>query len=239
MGLGRGRTLLALLAVFLISHSVLELHKRWLVYRLLAERLRSARFLAPTGVSFPRVVGLRDVFVERQSADWVERAFEEVWDSRPGAGAAQRIRPEEVEDLKSWLANAWIEDQIKYHRRKAREHEQRDKWLYRFVSGLFGLTLVAVTLDALEVREDVMAFLSIVLPVAAAAVRVILTVRQHRALAERFRRMEISHADVKTEVLEADEDTLQRAATDAAHVIAEENGDWFGAMWFLDIEHPP
>lgn len=232
-------TLVALLGVFVVSHSGLRLHKRWLSYRLLAERLRSARFLAATGVSFPRVAGLRDVFVERQSADWVERAFEEIWDSRPGAGLAQRVPKEAVESLKRWLAGDWIEHQIQYHRRKAGEHERRERQYSVFVTLLFAFTLLAVLLHALHLREDVMTFLSIVLPVAAAAVGVILTVRQHRALAERFRRMETELADVKTDVLEADEETLQRAGTDAARVIAEENGDWFGAMWFLDIEHPP
>jgi hypothetical protein len=33
--------------------------------------------------------------------------------------------------------------------------------------------------------------------------------------------------------------TIGKTTSEGARVIAEENGDWFGAMWFLDVEHPP
>jgi hypothetical protein len=32
---------------------------------------------------------------------------------------------------------------------------------------------------------------------------------------------------------------LAKASSEAARLVAEEAGDWLGAMWFLDIEHPP
>jgi hypothetical protein len=48
-------------------------HPRWLSYRLLAERLRAAFFVAPTGQDFRRVAALEAVFVERAS-DWLQRS---------------------------------------------------------------------------------------------------------------------------------------------------------------------
>ena len=76
------------------------------------------------------------------------------------------------------------------------------------------------------------------LPVAAAALGVVLTVRQHRALADRYRRMHADLIAVRRALLAADAATLEKTAQEAARLIAEENGDWLGAMWFLDLEHP-
>ena len=50
------------------------------------------------------------------------------------------------------------------------------------------------------------------------------------------------HADlvsVRESLLNVDVETIGKTASEAARVIAEENGDWFGAMWFLDVEEPP
>jgi hypothetical protein len=236
-----------LLAVFLYTHSRRRVHKRWLSYRLLAERLRSARYLGATGVDFPRLAGLSGVFVEQQSANWVQRAFEEVWDSRPTAGRAQRLTKGDAEALKTWLADEWIQRQIDYHRRAADMHERRERLFTRITAGLFLLTLGVVLARAIpetfwttsEALDRTTLFLAIVLPAAGASMGAILTVRQHHALAERFRRMHAELAEVRWRILDSDKDSLQGASSEAARVIAEEGGDWFGAMWFLDIKHPP
>lgn len=238
---------LILLGVFVYTHSRLQLHERWLSYRLLSERLRSARYLAATGINFARVVERRSVFVEQQSANWLQRAFEETWDSRPHAGSAHRITEEEVDALKTLLADDWILPQINYHRRAAERHEQKQRFFARVISALFVVTLALVlargmleTVDTVpEVVDHLSVFLSIVLPAVAASLGAVLTVRQHRALAERSHRMEAELVEVRARVVESDADSLQRVSSDAARVIAEESGDWFGAMWFLDIEHPP
>jgi hypothetical protein len=49
------------------------------------------------------------------------------------------------------------------------------------------------------------------------------------------------HADlvaVRRSLLRADAETIGKATQEAARLVAEENGDWLGAMWFLDLEHP-
>jgi hypothetical protein len=43
---------------------------------------------------------------------------------------------------------------------------------------------------------------------------------------------------VRRALLGAEPQTIGRVVSQAAQIIAEENGDWFGAMWFLDVEHP-
>lgn len=232
--------LLALVGVFVLTHR-LRLHGRWLSYRWLAERLRSAYFMAPTGVDFGRTAGLETVFVERRSADWLFRASEEVWDSRPYAvGPRPTLGDKDVEKLQARLADLWVDGQIHYHARARRQHERRALALTALILVLFaGAVLFAAVHAATHVIEAPAILLSVMLPVAAAATGVILTTRQHRALAERYQRMQSDLEAVRRALREADSETIGTTAAAAAQLIAEENGDWFGAMWFLDVEHPP
>ena len=234
--------LLALMAVFATARR-LGLHRRWLSYRLLAERLRTAYFIAPTGIDFRRTGGLEAVFVEGRSADWLLRAFEEVWDSRPHAvGPPRTPSPDEIDGLRHRLADEWVGGQIEYHERARRRHQRRGRALTSvivvFIAGVV-LSAMLHAVDPSKTVEKTAILLSITLPVTAAALGVILTVRQHRALAERYRRMRSDLVSVRDSLLSVDAETIGKTTSEAARVIAEENGDWFGAMWFLDVEEPP
>lgn len=239
--------IVTLFALFLYTHSHLRLHKRWLSCRFLGERLRSAKYVGAAGGSLLPVAGLRSAFVEQQTVDWVQRAFEEVWDSRPQTETAHGVSTVQPDIVRSWLVDDWISPQIEYHRQAAAMHRRRDRWLGGLVTAMFAVTLAVVLARAVreivggahEELNDVLVFLAIVVPAAAASVGAVITVRQHQALAERYHRMQAKLEEVKGRVLDADEDSLQKEASEAARVIAEESGDWFGAMWFMDIEHPP
>jgi hypothetical protein len=231
--------LLALVLVF-VSSRRRGLHRRWLSYRLLAERFRSAYFMAPTGIDFRRSAGLEAVFVERRSADWPLRGFEEVWDSRPNAVGRPRLPSEkEVDGLKLRLAEEWIGGQIAYHERARQRHERQGGVLTALVVLFFGGAVMSAFLHAWTHVERLSIFLSVTLPVAAAAVGVILTVHQHRALAERYGRMHSDLISVRESLRNVDAQTIGKTTSEAASKTAEENGDWFGAMWFLDVEQPP
>jgi hypothetical protein len=141
--------------------------------------------------------------------------------------------------LRHRLAEVWLGGQIAYHAKARARHERRAQALTALVIALFLGSLLSATLHAMHVMEKPSIFLAITLPVAAAAVGVILTVRQHRALAERYRAMEADVVSAQRSVRDMDARTMKTATSDAARVIAAENGDWLGAMWFLDVEHPP
>ncbi len=234
--------LLALMGVFFAARK-LGFHRHWLSYRLLAERLRSAYFIAPTGIDFRRTGGLEAVFVEGRSADWLLRAFEEVWDSRPQAvGPPRAPSPDEIDGLKRRLALDWVGEQIDYHERARRRHWRSGRALTAVIVVLIVCAVVSAIVHAAtksEPAHEISIFLSITLPVTAAALGVVLTVRQHRALAERYKRMHSDLVSVRHALLGVDAETIGKTASEAARVIAEENGDWFGAMWFLDVEEPP
>ena len=223
---------LSLLFVLFLYVHLRGVHRRWLSYRLLSERFRTAFFIAPVGIDFRRTAGLETVFVERRSADWLQRAFEEVWEARPRGAQL------ELEQLRHHLVERWISGQIAYHAKACRQHERRGLLLTSLILLCFIGTVLFAALHATHEVEQASILLTVTLPVAAAALGVVLTVRQHRALADRYRRMHADLIAVRRALLAADATTLEKTAQEAARLIAEENGDWLGAMWFLDLEHP-
>ena len=126
-----------------------------------------------------------------------------------------------------------------YHDGAARYHRRRARIFTATVLLLFFLTILLAVLHAWDPDEEKWVWLSITLPAVAASLGVMLTVGQHRALAERSTLMGLSLAVVQRAILDSDATTLARTSAEAAQVIAEESGDWFGALWFLNIEHPP
>jgi len=211
----------------------LDFHSRWLSYRVLAERLRSARYLAPTGARVDPTAGLRPVYAQR--AGWLDRAFEEVWDGTPAPPRSEAELPR----LRLWLAEEWIGGQIQYHARAVRQHKRWALILIATVIFLFVATMVLAFLHALDIGTDKVTFFAITLPAAAASLGVMLTLGQHRALAEGSALMRSNLAVAQRDILDADASTLARTSAEAAQVIAAESGDWFGALWLTNMEHPP
>jgi nucleoside 2-deoxyribosyltransferase len=214
-------------------------HGRWLTYRVLAEQLRSAHFLAPTGADFRRQARLETVYAGKEPTGWVMRAFEEVWDRRPAKPKPLTdMGKDEFDRFKRWLAEDWIGEQIAYHEGAIASHGRWQRRLAGTVVLLFLATIAFACLHSLHVAEDAAVFFSIALPAAGASLGVMLTVNQHQALSERSARMRSDLAVVQCDVEDATAASLERAASEAARVIALETGAWFGSMWFLDIEHP-
>ncbi|HEX3453759.1 MAG TPA: hypothetical protein VHS03_03970, partial [Gaiellaceae bacterium] len=211
-------------------------HSRWLSCRLLAERLRAVGYVAPTYREFRRVATLEGVYVER-SHDWVQRSFEEVWDRRPQAGPEERELPAaEAAPIRNDVAE-WIRDQIRYHNGNAKKNKMRDRLFSGAATLAFALAILFACLHAAGIWPDGSLFFSILLPAVAAAVGVLSNVEQHRAL---WRRSEDMQDDLKIalrSVVDANETDLGSATVDAARIMSQESGDWYGTMWFIDVDH--
>jgi hypothetical protein len=166
------------------------------------------------------------------------RAFEEVWDRRPRVAGPETLTGHQLEELKRHLADDWIGKQIEYHEAAARHHRRSHRILTAAVAAFFIATVPFALLHAFHITEHASTFLTITLPAAGASLGALLTVNQHHALSERHARMRSDLAVVQSTLLDANAETLGQASSEAARVIAQETGAWFGAMWFLDIEHP-
>ena len=171
------------------------------------------------------------------------RAFEEVWDREPHDA---RLITGHLDEIKHRLVDGWIQGQIKYHTDTHREHDRLRRRLTRIVYVAFGLTVLLAGVDAFLAGlntahrlQGICKGLTIFLPVLGASVGAALTIDQHQALAEHSGQMQSNLRLVKADLESAtDAASLREATMAAVRVIAPEAGTWFGALWFLDIEHP-
>ncbi len=221
----------------------LRLHDRWISYRFLAERFRSAFFLASAGLRGRREGGLERVYLGHASEEWLRRAFAEVWSQRPQVEMIES----DVEGLRPYLAEAWIEDQIKYHRKTSRKHEMRHLRLSRATEILFGVTILAAVLHSFSVGghgsagtlswANLLILLAIALPALGAALSGIRAQREYLRHSERFGRMVHYLEDTKKRMEAApDLETVRTVAAEAEDLMLEENRDWFVVMRFHDFE---
>lgn len=219
-----------------------RLHERWISCRFLAERFRSAFFLALSGLSIRREGGLEQGALGHSSEEWVRRSFSEVWRDRPSDLPAPA-----VQDLRAFLTHSWIEDQIAYHRKTARKHARWHHRLGRATEALFAITIVAAILHAVGVGEhasegavhwtELFVFLSIAMPAVGGALGGIRAQREHLRHAERYGRMTDYLQAVGTRMERAaDLEAVQSLAAEAEGIMLEENRDWFMVMRFHDFE---
>jgi SMODS and SLOG-associating 2TM effector domain 1 len=241
--------LVAITVIFFILRKR-EFHDRWISYRLLAERLRSARYLIPAGVDFTAGVDFpagSDVqllsstvtaYIEQHPSDWIQRAYDEF---RRGARQRRQENAVKTDDdaLKRRLSDEWIGRQIAYHRKASRDHRRWQRILERAIRVLFAAALICAILDATVVDRPVTGRLSVAFPAAGASLGALLTVRQHRQLAERSDKMIRDLEDAQWQIRTAvDHSMIVVTALSAAGIMAEESEGWLGALWYLDVEHP-
>lgn len=212
-------------------------YDRWISYRFLAERFRSAYFLALAGLGGHREASLEHAHLRRSSEEWHWRAFGEVWSRRPRV----EIAGSSVADLRQFLTKAWIEDQTSFHRSAHHKYRFRHLRLSRITELLFGATILAAGLHALGVGEhasvgslslsDALSLLAISLPALGAAVGGILAEREYMRNSGRYGEM-VEHLEVARPRMEAAQDleAVRRVAADAENLTLQENRDWFIVM---------
>jgi SMODS and SLOG-associating 2TM effector domain 1 len=231
-----GLMLLAL-AMWLVVRR--RLHDRWTTARFLAERLRSALFLAIVGS--PGDIEPKPEGNPRGNGDqeWLTRVFREVWRSRPRVVRSNA----DIRWLKDLLIREWVEAQIGYHRERGRHHATASRLVTTLTAILFLTTIAAASAHAFGWAEGAnahaVAVLSIALPAFAGATTAIAGLEQHPRHAARFATM--------TRRLEQLENRLRRTddlvgVNDVAlRIEAElrtETESWIDVMTFRDVEIP-
>jgi hypothetical protein len=233
--------LLCLLAIPLLSRRE-HLHDRWISYRFLAERLRSAYFLALAGTGDRKDLSARLAYFSDSTEAWIERSLAEVIACRPQT----LVGPGDLDSLRAYLIERWIGGQVNYHRRTAHHHRKWDTRLLYGTAILFGVTLVAAIAHIFGQADHgtqrsglavLVVVLSISIPAIGAALHGISAQRQFRHHARRGDRMVGLLSQLQQELDEARTlEDLRRVAAETEQIMREENSDWFGVMRFLDME---
>jgi hypothetical protein len=217
-------------------------HERWLAYRFLAERFRSAFFLALTAQG-RRDGDLTHLDLGHESEEWLRRAFSEVWAQRPHVEADSL----DVAELREFLTPAWITDQLDYYRHAGQQNRRRHERLSWATNLLFAATIVVAVMHAsplggghAEARfsgGNILELLTISLPAIAGAIGGIRSQREYLRNSERFDQMAHYLGQFRSQMTAAkDLQAIQAIAAETEDLLLEESRDWFVVMKFHDFE---
>lgn len=234
---------LAMVGVFAaaVIDDRLHIHRHWLSYRFLAERFRSAFFLAAAGLRVRKGGQMGGAEIGHPS-EWLRRSYAEAWNSCPSFQPGEHS----LSALRALLNEAWIEDQIGFHKSSSGKYRVRDLRLAITVFVFFGATVAAAALHAIRVGEDasiasvswsdLLVVLALALPAFGAAFAGIRAEREYERNAERYRQMrrQLQELHRRAENVESIEE-LQALAEQVELAMAQENRDWYWLMSFQDV----
>ena len=209
---------------------------RWLWYRSLAERLRSAFYLAAAGVQgAPERLGA-PISLE----NWVVRAGDEVWRTLPRAPTS----PAAVGQSRMFLVS-WIRGQIDYHDRAKqvheRAHERTTRWVWAVVISVTGLAIVHASgvIDHHSPVAKWVTLSTIALPAWGAAIAGSSELKEHRHYKERSAVMRRSLMALAAVMERAETpDDLTKGALQADAVMRQDAEGWMGVMSVHDVPLP-
>jgi hypothetical protein len=215
-------------------------HSRWIDYRFLAERFRSALFMALANVDVSTLRPPRHLSLSYSSQDWMVSAFSFVWRQLP---RSPKPDPSVFEGLKKFSLNAWIDDQISYHRSTSRRHQRRHNRMAFTGNVLFGLTFIAVMLHVLHVGgglyDRLFLLMAIVFPTVAGAMTATRTHREYLRNAKRSIEM-VRHLEELKEQMKAASnlEAFLPLVSEAEETMLHENEDWRVVIRFHELEPP-
>jgi hypothetical protein len=217
------------------------LHGRWIAARFLAERVRSAGYLAFVGdrtgiASTPE--GDR-VDRDEESQEWINRVCREIWRSRPRIDDAGR----EVDGVTTLLSDGWVSPQLAYYERRAQDHLLASRVLIGAGAVLFAGTLVSAALHASELvhggASDAVVVLSIALPAFAGALAGIAGLELHGRHAARFRLMARRLSELRDRLgWASDLDRVRELARLVETELRTEGEAWIDVMRSHEVELP-
>jgi len=220
-----------------------QLQRMWLSHRFLAERFRAALYIGVVDQEDSSPAGSESTRAGASSDDWLGRAFEEVWRQRP-----RPLVDQGIDHLRTFLASAWVQNQADYHQRAAHHNERRHRQISYAIAALFGATLLAAMLHALEIGghdehgsvisvSNVLIMLALSLPALAGSLSGIRAQREYERNAANFNAMAPVLRAIADRIRRApDVSTLRLASLEAESTMLEENQDWFTVMKFHDFE---
>jgi hypothetical protein len=220
-----------------------DFFNRWASRRFLAERFRSALFLALVGLRRQSVDSRNWRLSVRPSEGWLQRALEEVWSLRP----AVPIGESDVEVVRRFLTRAWIDHQRAFHEAAAKKQAAWHRWLGRVTAILLIVTIIVAILHVLgpwrqqgdggSAWAQVVVVFSISLPAVGAAISGVRAQQDYQWNAERSNQIAYYLSELRDRMARASDLQVVRAmAAETETVMLEENRDWFVLKGLHDFE---
>ena len=215
-------------------------HSKWIDYRFLAERFRSAIFMAVANVNVTALRPPRHLSLSYSSQVWMVSAFSSIWSQLPrlhGPGSSG------FKGMKKFLLVAWIDDQIRYHNDKSKRHQRRYRRMSLAGNILFGFTFIAALLHILQVGHDLFhrlfAFMAVAFPAIAMAFSAIRTHREYLRNAKRSTEMVRHLEEIKEQMKTAQNlESFLTLVCEVEETMLHENEDWRVVVRFHELELP-
>jgi hypothetical protein len=214
-------------------------HEKWIDYRFLAERLRSALFLVVAGIEAAILKPPRHLSLSYSPKDWIVAAFSSVWRLKP---LITPVLPP-FEKVKQFLVEAWLEDQLSYHEKNRRRTYTRHQAITFATYILFGLTIVAAVIHIVNPgghdTGNVFTFLAVIFPAVAASLSALKTHRDYFRVSVRSNEMTRHLTELKDRLSRAvNRDEFLDIVKETEDTMLHENEDWRVVIRFHKPEIP-
>lgn len=228
---------IAAVLLLLIAARTLDWHRKWLDYRFLAERVRSAIFLCFVCIRCEIPGARQGVAPSHHYDDWMSRTFEGLLGVRPIEYCSLAMP---MEPIKHFLIEAWISRQIDWYAETARKNRRRYEGLLHAGEFFFIATLIAAAAHVTGVFHGggaLLAAATIVLPAVAATLSAIRIQREYRHNAERAAAMLRHLSSISLRIREAGTmDDLCDLLEEANEVMLREQQEWRVVFRFRELE---
>jgi hypothetical protein len=226
-------------------------HQNWIENRFLAERIRSGIFMAICGVE-PRPIEVLPYMGHSQTVnDWTVRVFDEIWNRLPpltGCAEGQCLI------LNPYIREAWISDQVKFHKDKREREAKARKHLARTGAIVLPVTIAAATLhfpllvwhphplpqSIFLLHEGLyrgLSFISLLFPAIAASLAGIEAHREHLRLEKRSANMVPQLERLGRQMTSAnDPKRFESLIQQVDEIMLREAQDWLMLMRFVEIK---
>jgi len=205
---------------------------KWIDYRFLAERLRTAFFMQVACVRIADTRPPRHLSLSYSANDWMVSAF------RAACGSEGWCPSPATVERQAFVRRAWIEDQLEHHRKSSERNHRAHVRLGWTGNALFALTFVAAALHFLPGSPDaIMSWAGITFPAVGAALAAIRTHREFHRISARSGEM-AGHLQEVAARLDAttDPDEFGALIRETEEMMANENADWRVVVRFHELE---
>lgn len=252
LGFGSELAILIVMWFTLLRAHRTHAQQNWIEFRFLAERLRCGVFMAICGVE-PKPFEVLPYLGHSQTVnDWTVRAFDEIWDRLPPLTGCTEC---ECAILNPYLREAWIGDQIQFHRKKVKLEGKAREHLARAGEIILPTTIVAATLHILfviwspaktaqpgilllhELIHKGLSLMALVFPAIAASLAGMESHREHLRLEKSSANMAAQLERVQRQMKPAtDPERLEALIHQATDIMLGETQSWLMLMRFVEIK---
>ena len=218
-------------------------HRRWLDYRLLAERFRFAVFMAMVGEKVSIQFSESDIHHAHETGHWVFMHFREVWEKWGDNHNPLPSDQGSVQIMKRFINICWLENQRVYHENNVQKQLRKHKFLSLASEALFFLTLVAVLLHFFHFGGDLLSpyltFTAILFPASGSAFSALRAHFEHNRLARRSAAIAKHLEGIQQRVSAVnDMDGLLAVVREAEELMLNDNADWHVMIGVHHLEPP-